>query len=62
MRAALVALAAKMKMGLATLGALLGITQMTAATFGAILLAFKTAVVNYNQAGGRQLTLSIMPS
>ena len=53
-RAALVALAMKMKMGLATLGALLGITQMTATTFGAVLTAFKTAVGNYNQARGKE--------
>ena len=53
-RAALVAQATKMKMGLGTLGALLGITQMTAATFGAVLTAFTAAQGNYNQARGNE--------
>jgi hypothetical protein len=51
-RAALIALATKMKMGLGTLGALLGITQMTAVTFGAVLSAFTAALGYYNQARG----------
>ena len=53
-RAALIALAKKMKMGLGTLGALLGITQMTAVTFGAVLSAFTAAQGNYNQARGNE--------
>ncbi len=43
-----------MKMGLTALASTLGITQMTATSFGALLAAFKAALGNYNQARGNE--------
>ncbi len=47
-------LAEKMQMGLVALGVLLGITQITASAFKALLDAFKAALGGYNSARGKQ--------